>query len=197
MKAWKPGTGLFAACAFIAMLVASPAPMWAADDGKVLKLGENSSFTPDPLQVLAPYVGGEWKINAKWSDGSPLEAREIFEWGVGRRFVTCKTFVSKLGGGEYQRYETIFGVGEGGKIVAHGFVYDGQVQVTEFKLDGKKLTGERPMKASDGGDGTLRQSVEQIEPNKFRWIVAFVKDGKVSPMMDGVWVREASTRVTN
>jgi hypothetical protein len=178
------------------MLVASPAPM-RADDVKVLEHGKNSAITPDPLQVLAPYVGGEWKIKGAWSDGSPLEAREIFGWGVGKRFVSCKTFVSKPGSGEYQRYETVFAVGEGGKIVGYGFVYDGHVQVTEFKVDGKKMTGERPMKAADGGEGTLRQSIEQIEPNKLRWTVAFEKDGKVQPMMDGVWVREASTRATN
>lgn len=191
MKARKLGLGLLIAIAFITM-IAGPSRSLRAGDTAAAESAAN-----DALQVLAPYVGGEWRIKANWSDGSPLEAREIFEWGVGKRFVNCKTFVSKSGGGEYQRYETIFGVGQSGKIVCYSFVYDGQVHVTDFTVEGKKLTGERPMKGADGSEGTLRQSVEQIEPNKFRWIVAFVKDGNVNPMMDGVWVREASTRATN
>jgi hypothetical protein len=139
------------------------------------------------IEPIVPYLGGEWRIKATWAGGNALEAREVFEWGVGKKFISCKTFVSQPEGGEYQRYETIFGARDG-KLTAWGFVFDGHTDVTEFHVNGKNLSSTKPM--AEGG--TLHQSIELVEPNKFHWVVSVEKDGKNQQVMDGYWIREAS-----
>lgn len=142
----------------------------------------------DPLTALTPYVGGEWKIKGTWKDGSPIEAREVFDYGIGKKFITCKTFVNAPKG-EYQRYENIFGV-QDGKLMSWAFVYNGEVAISEFKIDGKKLSSSRTV--SGDKPGVLHQSIELVEPNKFRWLVSMEQDGQTKELMDGMWIREAS-----
>lgn len=148
------------------------------------------------LAAVAPYVGGEWTIDGAWSDGTPLKGREVYEWGVGKKFVHCKTFVTAPAG-EYQRYETIFGVKDG-KLMAWSFTYDGSSDSSEFKVEGKKLSSAKAMNTPQG-EATLHQSIELVEPDKFRWLVAIESaDGTMRQIMDGMWIRhraagEAST----
>ena len=54
-----------------------------------------------PLAKLAPFVGGEWHLDAKWANGEPLKARETFEWGLGKQFITTRTWVTNKDGTEY------------------------------------------------------------------------------------------------
>ncbi|MGH7179066.1 MAG: hypothetical protein ACREJC_16935 [Tepidisphaeraceae bacterium] len=147
----------------------------------------------DPLQSVVPYIGGEWRINGAWSDGRAIKARETFEWGVGKKFIVCKTFVAKPDGGEYQRYETIFGA-QDGKLMVWVFTFDGHTESGPWQIDGKKLFGTRQLHAADGSSGgTVHQSIELVEPNKFRWLVAIEKDGKTDQVIDGVWERTTTS----
>src|SRR4051812_30682834 len=143
-----------------------------------------------PLDAVAPYVGGEWRIDGAWKDGNPLQARATYEWSVGKKFIIAKTFVGEPNKA-YQRYTTIFGE-QDGKLMAWGFVFDGHHDVSEFKIDGKRLHSDKPMPAADGSKGsTLHQSIEMTEPNQFKWIVSIESKGEDKPIMDGVWVRSA------
>src|SRR5437016_7442244 len=56
---------------------------------------------------LAPLARfpGEWTVDAKWSDGSELHGRSVYEWGLGGKILKARTFV-KDGDKEYQRYES-------------------------------------------------------------------------------------------
>jgi hypothetical protein len=146
-----------------------------------------------PLDAVAPYVGGEWRINAAWKDGNPLQARSTYEWGVGKKFIIAKTFVGEPTK-QYQRYVTIFGE-QDGKLMAWGFVFDGHHDVSEFKIDGKRLHSDKPMPAADGSKKSiLHQSIELTEPNRMHWLVSIETNGQDKPVMDGEWVR--STEVT-
>src|SRR3954470_7278587 len=70
--------------------------------------------TDGPLATLAPYVGGEWHIDGKWTNGESLKAREVFTWGLGNKFVEVRTFVTRNdGSGEYERYRGVFAVKDG------------------------------------------------------------------------------------
>jgi hypothetical protein len=135
------------------------------------------------LATLEPYIGGEWIMDGQWADGTPLKAREVFEWGVGKKFVRVRTFVTAETG-EYQRYEGMYGVKDG-KLTGWNFSYDGSSQVGEWKVEGKKLSTTSDMP----GGVTLRQSFELVEPDKFHWMVGTEKDGQYTPMFDGFWVR--------
>ena len=95
--------------------------------------------------------------------------------------------------GEYQRYENIFGV-QDGKLTSWAFVVDGEVVISEFKIDGKKLSSSRTMEGDK--PGVLHQSIELVEPNKFRWLVSIEQDGATKELMDGFWIREASSSAT-
>src|SRR5437762_741127 len=101
MRAWKPRTVVVVVCATIAMLAAS-SHLLRAQDAKKTSTPDTSANAPaaNPAesasgdlvqQMLAPYIGGEWKIKAAWAGGNPLEGREVFDWGIGKKFVTCKT----------------------------------------------------------------------------------------------------------
>src|SRR5213593_2835823 len=64
------------------------------------------------LDAVTPLIGGEWKIKATWAGGAPLDARAIYEWGIGKKFIEARTYVNAPEG-EYQRYLTIFGAHDG------------------------------------------------------------------------------------
>ena len=136
----------------------------------------------DLLAMVAPYIGGEWRIEATWTAGNPLKARETFEWGIGKKFIVAKTYVSKEDGSEYQRYETIYGEKDG-QLVSWGFTFDGHADELKWTIEGKKLSAAKPMKLQDGSMGTLHQSVELVEPNTFHWLVSIEANGKMQPLM--------------
>src|SRR5262245_35853018 len=49
---------------------------------------------PPPAEQLAPlarFIGGQWVVDGKWSDGRPLRARDVLEWGVNRATIHAKT----------------------------------------------------------------------------------------------------------
>ncbi|HYF52193.1 MAG TPA: hypothetical protein VEJ63_22490 [Planctomycetota bacterium] len=146
--------------------------------------------TKATLAALAPLIGGEWRVNAKWASGEPLNARSIYDWGVGKKFVTGKVFVTNPDGKEYQRYESVYGMRDG-KLMLWDFSFEGVVDLSEWKLDGKRLYTERLMK-SPNGESKMVQSIELFEENKFRWIVAFEGGGKKNTLIDATWVRTSA-----
>lgn len=168
------------------LIVLSTAPAaWCATDTE-----------PSPLDVLAPYVGGVWEVNGKWADGNALEAHEIFEWGPGKKWITCKTFLHRKDGQLFQRYETVFGVKDG-KLTTWGFTFNGKMDTNEWKVDGKRMHTASTMPGVDVQSGsTLYQSIEQVEPNKFRWVVEQETNGQKQLLIDANWIRSASSAAT-
>src|SRR5438552_1628080 len=70
-------------------------PSALADDKN--NTAENNHLAP--LERFA----GEWTVHGKWSNGEELQARNVYEWGLGNKILRAKTFV-KTDKGEYQRY---------------------------------------------------------------------------------------------
>src|SRR5579862_6490985 len=78
------------------------------------------------LAALQRFVG-EWEVNGKWADGSTLHARGVYEWGLGKKIMTAKTFVGD-GDKEYQRYEGIMAWHpEKKSLFQISFAFDGAV----------------------------------------------------------------------
>ena len=69
-----------------------------------MRAEEKTSIDPK-LAPLDRFVG-EWVVDGKWSSGDALRARAVYEWSLGKRILTAKTFVMN-GDKEYQRYEGI------------------------------------------------------------------------------------------
>src|SRR5256885_8498475 len=101
------------------------------------------------LDEVTPLIGGQWKIKANWTGGEPLDARAVYEWGIGKKFIEARTYVNAPEG-EYQRYLTMFGV-QDGKLHAWQFTFDGHADQLDFSIDGKKLSSARTMKSANGG----------------------------------------------
>jgi hypothetical protein len=142
------------------------------------------------LAKVTPLIGGEWRIKATWAAGNPLEARAIYSWGIGKKFVNAKTFVG-TDKGEYQRYESMFGV-QDGKLMSWDFVFDGHQHTSTFMIEGNKLSTTRSLGSNKDGEQILHNSIEIVEPNKMHWVATIEQNGQNKPLMDGYWIREAS-----
>jgi hypothetical protein len=142
------------------------------------------------LDMLKKMVGGEWTVEAKWSDGSPLKAREAFEMGAGDRFVYCKTFASRADGTEYMRYNTMFGVMDG-KLTAWAFSYDGTAETSTMEVDGNTLWIKREVKSGEG-KAILKQSITLVDNDHFNWKVWMESGASTTQLMDGMWVRRGN-----
>jgi hypothetical protein len=164
----------------IAVLIAASA--WAS-----LSIAEES-----PIDALAPLIG-QWHIDARWMpSGQPLKARVVFEWGPGKKFVISRTFITREGSEEYERYHEVFGVVDG-KLVDHLFDYEGNIHTREFQSDGKLLKSEWKVEKSTEPT-SIRQELEISAPDKLQWRIWLTRDGKTEQIMDGTWVKDASVK---
>lgn len=85
---------------------------------------------------LGDMAGFEWTIDAAWSDGSPLRARNLYRPILGGRYMTAQTFADD-GEGEYERYFTVYSVNaETGDIDAHGFGFNGATSTVSLERVG-------------------------------------------------------------
>ena len=173
----------WAVCAAWVLTLSGAAAAGAAD--------EAGGDVPAALEALAPLVGGEWTIDGKWMNGEALKAREKFEWGLNRKFITCRTWVSNNDGtGEYERYQAVFAAKDG-KPVLYNFSHNGDSSVDEVKVNGKVLDIRRKV-VSTQGETTIRQEIELTGKDTFRWRIWLDRDGESRQIMDGEWVRKAS-----
>jgi hypothetical protein len=140
-----------------------------------------------PLERFA----GEWEIDSKWSDGTPLKARSEIEWGLNKKILKAKTFV-KDGDKEYQRYESVFAWHpEKKQLYQISFAYDGSIGETliEDKGDDTLHIGYEafdPKKPS-----TVRQIIKFLDKDHYQWKVS-IKDGDGwKEIMDSTWKRKS------
>jgi hypothetical protein len=160
------------------VVLISCAPAMAADDAAA-----------SPLDKVAKLIG-QWRIEAQWSSGEALKGRQTYEWGLGKKFIVAKTFVTKNdGSGEYQRYETVMAVKDG-KLISYNFTYDGTSSVVEMQIEGDTLRSRREIQR-DNGAMVIKQELELTAADKSRWKVWIDRDGKEEQVMDGTWVRVA------
>jgi hypothetical protein len=142
--------------------------------------------------ILSKYVGGDWKIQAKWSSGEELRAWQTFVWGPGKRFIRSVVYAtSPSDGKEYMRYETVYGVRDG-KLVGWGFTFDGTMDEAVMHRSGENsLAVDREM-ASPNGKVARKQTITLTDDNHFTWKVWTERDGQKTQLMDGVWIRSES-----
>ncbi|MEO0484129.1 MAG: hypothetical protein AAF138_10965 [Planctomycetota bacterium] len=146
----------------------------------------------DRFAAMAPLVGYEWTIDAKWADGTEIKARNQYRMGLNGQFVVADTFAADAGGPEYHRYHTIYTIDPRSReLIAHGFTFDGTAAVVEFELT-ESDDGDTVLQATtENPGGLLRQSIE-IEGDRYVWNVWMQPAGmdEWMPMMtDGVWKR--------
>jgi hypothetical protein len=144
----------------------------------------------DHLAPVARFIG-DWQVDAKWADGTPLKARATYTWGLNKKIVVGKTFVQDPTKGEYQRYEGILAWNPKKKSLYEiSFAYDGSIsEVLIDTVDKDTLHfGYRPF--DEGGPANVRQTIHFASDDAFVWTVS-VKSGETwSQIIEATWRRK-------
>jgi hypothetical protein len=160
------------------MLVLALTPVNAADDAADAgKLAPLSRFA------------GQWTLDAKWADGTPLKARAVYEWGLEKKILRAKTFIVN-GDEERQRYEDVMAYDPRREaLVDVSFSIDGTVNeiVIEKKDEDTLLFGWTPYHADK--PAKVRQTIRFEGNDKFVWRVELNAEGEWKQIMEGAWAR--------
>jgi hypothetical protein len=144
----------------------------------------------DHLAPLARFVG-EWEVEGKWSDGSPLHARATYEWGLNKKILVAKTFVKDPGKSEYQRYEGILAWNPRKKSLYEvSFAHNGEM--TEVLIDPvNKDTlhiGYQPF--HEGEPQNVRQILHFAGDDAFVWTVSLKMGNDWTRLIEATWKRK-------
>ena len=162
--------------------------VWVVLPNSISEADDSAAKPPkdQPLSVLAPYVGYEWHVDAKWASGQPLRARNVYEWGMGKKPVRVRTYVQGPKG-EYQRYETYYcHDAKTGTIRSWGLNAAGARSEGMVRVEGRRLHFEGEPTA---GEPPLFQWIERLDEMRFRWRAEVEKDGKRVRLIDAVYLR--------
>jgi hypothetical protein len=142
----------------------------------------------------AKFLVGEWALDAKWANGSPLVARASYAYENDGTAIAGRTFVIDDKGGEKQRDLTVFAMKEG---TLHQIVFhqDGSTRVTPARPgDGGAIVFEwvKPASAPGKADIPIRQVWTPIDADHWRWQSFSQLKGEWHSSVDGVWTRKPS-----
>jgi hypothetical protein len=145
----------------------------------------------DHLAPLTRFIG-DWEVDGKWSDGSVLQARATYTWGVNKKIIVGKTFVKDPVKGEYQRYEGIMAWHPKKKSLYEvSFAYNGAISEVLFdQVDKDTLhVGYRPF--HEGEPANLRQILHFNGDDAFVWTVSLKMGDDWTKIIEATWHRKA------
>jgi hypothetical protein len=154
--------------------------------------GTAGDATPggNELGVLDRFAGA-WTVEGKWSDGTPLHARSVYEWGLGKKIMRAQTFV-KDGDREYQRYESVLAWHpEKKSLYEITFAYDGNINevLIESKDKDTLQIGWTPIRADK--PSPVRQVIQFLDQDRFRWTVTIEDGAGWKQIIDATWKRKS------
>lgn len=157
----------------------------------VMAAAKTRAEEPTDRGDLAPLARlvGEWNLEAKWVDGTPVRARAVYRWGLGGTIMTARMFVID-GADERQRYEEVMAWDRRRQsIVDISFSVDGAINeiLVEPRDDDTLLFGWTPYHPSKAGK--VRQTIRFDGKNRYVWIVERNAEGAWKQIMEGTWVR--------
>jgi hypothetical protein len=158
--------------------------------GRVLAEDKAAPALDDKMAPLERFAG-EWVINGKWASGEELHARTVYDWGLGKKILTAKTFVMN-GDKEYQRYEGVMTWHpEKKSLYEISFSFDGSI--SEYLIDNKDKDtlqiGYTPIK--EGTTPKVRQTIQFKDKDSFVWTVQLKDGDNWQTIMEGTWKRKA------
>lgn len=136
---------------------------------------------------------GEWTIQGRWSDGKELQARGVYTWGLGKKFIVAKTFVG-TGDKTYQRYEGIMGWHPTKKhLFETSYAFNGGVENIRIDVKDKDTLhlGFAPFSSDEPSE--VRQVLKFLDQDSFSWTVELKSDKGWTKIMDGTWKRKQSS----
>ena len=153
--------------------------------------GDKKPVKLDPMAALAPFVG-EWHVEGKWAGGEPLKARGVYEWGLGKKIITTKTFVMDKGK-EYQRYQGVMAWHPKKKSLYQvSFAYDGQISevIMESREKDTIHIGYTPFHADQ--PQPVRQTLRLTDKDHFVWTVELKKGEEWTQLIQATWVHKGT-----
>lgn len=151
---------------------------------------EKAEPTADAKLAPLARFAGVWTVDGKWSDGNELHARAVYEWGLGGKILTARTFV-KDADKEYQRYEsTMAWHPRKNCLYEISFAFDGNLSEhrIETKEDDTLLIDFTPLDPES--PGKVRQTLRFVDRDHHTWKVELKTDAGWQTLIDATWVRK-------
>lgn len=143
-------------------------------------------------QAFSPFVG-EWTIDATWEGGEPLKARNTAEWALDGKHLKWATYVNAPTG-EYKRYEGFMTWNAQKKsLVEYSFAVTGEVSELRVSTDDLKTYRFGFSALPGNAEGKLRQTIQFLDADSYRWTAEFSGADGWKPIIDGVWRRKHVT----
>jgi hypothetical protein len=146
----------------------------------------------DHLAPLTRFVG-EWEVEGKWSDGTPLHARSVYTLGLNNKILTGRTFVTDPKKGEYQRYEGVMAWHPKKKSLFEiSFAFNGEISEVLYDVVDKDTLhiGYRPF--NEGDAQRVRQIIHFTGDDAFVWTVLLKQGDDWSKLIEATWHRKRS-----
>jgi hypothetical protein len=147
----------------------------------------------NPLEALAPFVGGSWVSKGKGPTKGAFRTRVVYEWGLKHRLLKARSYL--VGDkGEELVYESVFGWHPKKKhIFFHSF--SGQGHIFEGTVTRNKDTFELLFKSyTKDGAATYRQTIQFVDKNNTRWTVSLKKGDDWVKVIDAKQHRQADAK---
>jgi hypothetical protein len=152
--------------------------------------GDDVELKIDPKLAPLARFEGEWTVDGKWTGGTELHARAVYEWGLAGKIMRARTYVQD-GEKEYQRYESTMAWHPGRKCLYEiNFVVDGNV--TEHRVESKDaktlLIDFTPLDPDH--PGKVRQTLAFVDHDHHTWKVELNGDNGWQTLIEATWVRK-------
>ncbi|HEV3262632.1 MAG TPA: hypothetical protein VG013_37680 [Gemmataceae bacterium] len=150
---------------------------------------EDKPTAVNKLAALERFAG-EWVVDGQWSDGTSLHARGVYEWGLGKKIMKARTFVTDHGK-EYQRYESVMAWHpEKKSLFEISFAFDGGVSEVPIESKDKDTLHIGWVPYDKGKPSRVRQVITFLDKDSFQWVVT-IKDGEEwKQLIDATWKRK-------
>lgn len=147
---------------------------------------------PATLEDLKFALGGEWKVDAKWANGTPLRAVVRFEYLFDGRFIRGESFRVDDDGTRVPRELVIFSINNA-ELVQTAFNADGNTRTSIGQRDEDgSIVFESSRKNPDGSSTPLRQRIQRIDDSTCRQTFMMNIRGEWHTLIDAEWKRTGS-----
>jgi hypothetical protein len=154
------------------------------------KTAPDSQAATEALALLDRFAG-EWTVDGKWSSGDELHARAVYEWRLGKKIMTARTFVRDRGK-EYQRYESILAwKPELKSLFQISFAFDGTITEVLVEPKGKDTLNIGFTPFTPNRESKVRQVIRFLDNDRFQWTVSLKAGDNWQQIIDATWKRKA------
>lgn len=143
------------------------------------------------LSAIEWTVGGVWKADGKWANGSAFKAQARFETILGGAHIQATSITFDESAAEKPRDLSIFSVSNG-QLVQHTFNADGQSRKSVASRDEQGnlvFAWSKPNK--DGTETELKQVITRISDSECRQKFMMHIKGEWHTLIDVAWKRSA------